>query len=114
MPITKSAKKAMRQQYARTERNKGIKTVVKTFMKKVLELSKDDPENAKKLLPKAYNVIDTAAKKNIIHPNNADRKKSRLARAVSAGEERALAKGETATKTQKGGGDVKKEAGAKA
>lgn len=90
MPITKSAKKAMRQQYTRTERNKATKTMMKTFMKKILDLSKNDPENAAKVLPKAFKVIDMAAKKNIIHPNNADRKKSRLARAVSAGVEKGV------------------------
>ena len=85
MPITKSARKAMRQTAARTERNKGTRTAVKTYMKKVLTLSKSDSAEAEKVLPKAYKVIDTAAKKNIIHKSNAARKKSSLARAIAAG-----------------------------
>lgn len=84
MPVTKSAKKAARQSATRTERNKAIRSQVKTFMKKVLDLSKKNPEEAEKLLSKAYAVIDTARKKNVLHRNNADRKKSRLARSVAA------------------------------
>lgn len=83
MPVTKSAKKAVRQAKARTERNKGTQTKVKTFMKKVLVLSKTDVDAAKKILPEAYSVIDTACKKNLMHKNTAARKKSRLARAVA-------------------------------
>jgi small subunit ribosomal protein S20 len=86
MPITKSAKKVVRAVKARTERNKAMKTKLKTFMKKVIELSKTDVEKAKQLLPEAYSVIDTACKKNIIVKNTASRRKSRLARVVAAGE----------------------------
>ena len=86
MPLTKGAKKADRQTQARTERNKGTKTAVKTYMKKILTLTKTDPEDAKKVLPKAYSAIDTACKKNIIHKKNAARKKSLLARTIAAAE----------------------------
>ena len=86
MPITKGAKKAARQALSRTERNKSTSTQVKTFMKKVLTLSKTDVEGAKKVLPKAYSVLDTACKKNLLHKNNVDRKKSRLARCIAAAE----------------------------
>ena len=86
MPITKSAKKAMRQTYARTARNKSAGTQVKTYMKKVMTLSKSDVAEAQKVLPTAYKVIDTACKKNLIHKSNANRKKSRLARVVAAAE----------------------------
>ncbi len=83
MPIIKSAKKKARQTLRHFERNQATRTKVKTYMKKVLTLSKSKPEDAKKLLDEAYSVIDTACKKHILHPNNAARKKSRLARAVS-------------------------------
>jgi small subunit ribosomal protein S20 len=88
MPVTKSARKAARQALGRTERNKGTKSQLKTFVKKVLELSKTDVSEAKKVLPKAYSVIDKASKKNIIHKNNAARKKSRLARVVANAEKK--------------------------
>lgn len=79
----------MRQERTRTERNKGTRTRVKTYMKKVMLLSKSDVAEAEKMLPMAYKVIDTAAKKHIIHHKNADRKKSLLARTVFAGKEKA-------------------------
>ncbi|MBP7057781.1 30S ribosomal protein S20 [Candidatus Gracilibacteria bacterium] len=83
MPVIKSAKKKARQALKNQERNKTTRTQVKTYMKKMLELSKSDVEEAKKLLPKAYKVLDLACKKHMIHKNNAAHKKSRLARAVS-------------------------------
>ena len=89
MPITSSAKKAMRQANARTEKRKPYKTRLKTELKKVLTLVKTDAAAAKKALSEVYSVIDVAAKKNLIHKNNANRKKSRLARAVAAAEDKA-------------------------
>jgi len=85
MPVTRSAKKKVRQAIVRTERNKGMRTKLKTFVKKVLVLSKSNVDEAKKILPQAYSVIDTAQKKNLIHKNNAARKKSLLARAIARG-----------------------------
>lgn len=89
MPITSSAKKAMRQAVSREERRKPYKTRLKTELKKVLLLVKTDPAAAKKAMPELYSVIDTAAKKNMIHKNNANRKKSRLAKALAAAEGKA-------------------------
>jgi small subunit ribosomal protein S20 len=85
MPVTRSAKKKARQAIVRTERNKGMRTKLKTYLKKIMVLSKSNVEDAKKLLPEAYSVIDTACKKNLIHKNNAARKKSLLARTVARG-----------------------------
>ena len=85
MPVIKSSKKDMRKSRKRAERNKAVKSQMKTFVKKILDLSKTKKEEAVKLLPKAYSVIDTAKKKNLIHKNNAARKKSLLARSVAAG-----------------------------
>jgi small subunit ribosomal protein S20 len=84
MPVIKSAKKKARQAIAHEERNKGTRTKIKTFMKKILDTSKTDVEAAKKLLPKAYSVLDTACKKHMLHPNTAARRKSRLARVIAA------------------------------
>ncbi len=84
MPIIKSAKKRMRQNLKRRARNFPLRSEMKTYFKKVLKMVKDgNVEDAQKTLQKAYSVIDTACKKNIIHPNNASRKKSRLARALN-------------------------------
>jgi small subunit ribosomal protein S20 len=82
MPITSSAKKAMRQSNARLERRKPFKSRLKTELKKFIALAKTDTEQAKKLLPQTQATIDIALKKNIIHKNNAARKKARLARLI--------------------------------
>ncbi|MFA5829452.1 MAG: 30S ribosomal protein S20 [Candidatus Gracilibacteria bacterium] len=85
MPVIKSAKKKARQALRHLERNKSTRSKVKTYIKKVITLSKTNIEEAKKLLPEAYSAIDTAKKKNVLHKNNASRKKSLLARAIAAG-----------------------------
>ncbi len=55
------------------------------MFKKELTLIKDGKvEEAVKLLPQVYSILDTAVKKNILHPNNVARKKSRLALAINA------------------------------
>jgi small subunit ribosomal protein S20 len=81
MPITKSAKKAVRHAALRTEQRKPYKTGLKNVYKDVLALAKTDKAAAAKELPKAYKAIDIAAKKHLIHKNNAARKKSRLCKA---------------------------------
>lgn len=81
MPITKSAKKALRGSLvkkAMNDRNKkNIKETVKKIEKFVKEKNKTE---AKKLLPTAYSVIDKAAKRGVIKKNTASRKKARLSK----------------------------------
>ncbi len=81
MPITKSAKKALRGskvKKATNDRNKkAIKESIKDIEKLVKEKKKDE---AKKLLPKAYSTIDKACKRGVIKKNNASRKKARLSK----------------------------------
>ena len=84
MPITKSAKKALRQSKKRRARNirqkKAFKDIIKNIQKLALENKKKEAE---KLLPKAYKALDKAAKTGIIKKNTADRKKSRLTKLVN-------------------------------
>ncbi|MBN1494801.1 30S ribosomal protein S20 [Candidatus Peregrinibacteria bacterium] len=81
MPIIKSAKKKVRQAEKHRIRNLSLKTEMKTYIKKFLKAVKDgQKEDAVKLMPKVYKLIDTSAKKHIIHRRNADNKKSLLAR----------------------------------
>lgn len=85
MPIIKAAKKSMRQDAKRKARRFPLRTLLKTVYKKALGLIKEGKvEETKKFMPYAYKVIDTAAKKNIIHPKNAANKKSRIARELNA------------------------------
>lgn len=83
MPIIKSAKKQMRVSRKNQARNyrtrRNLKDALKTVTLVVKEGKKDE---AGKALQTAYKVIDMAAKKHILHPNNAARKKSSLAKMV--------------------------------
>lgn len=81
MPITKSAKKALRGSLKKKAMNDRNKKAVKESIKKIEKLVKEKKvDEAKKVLPTAYSVIDKACKKGVIKKNNASRKKSRLSR----------------------------------
>ena len=84
MANIKSAKKRVVTSRVRQERNKSIKSSVKTASKKVEAAVKaGDKEAAQKELLNATSVIDKAAKKGVLHKNNASRKVSRLSRMVN-------------------------------
>lgn len=72
MPVSTSAKKALRRDVHRTRNNQHYRSRLKTAIDKAR--SKPTPEN----LQMAYSVIDKAAKKGIIHDNKAARLKSQL------------------------------------
>ena len=81
----KSAKKRILVTKTRNERNKSIKSAVKTAIKKVeAAIAANDKAAAEAALLSATSVIDKAAKKGVYHKNNAARKVSRLAKAVNA------------------------------
>lgn len=80
MANTSSAKKAVRVIAKRTERNRGIRTGIKTAVKRVV---KAEPGQAEAALREAVRALDQAAAKNLIHKNKAARKKSRLAKQVA-------------------------------
>ncbi len=85
MPITSSAIKAARQNIKRRARRQPFSTKMKTAMRSFMDLVKEGKKDeAAKLLPAVYKAVDTAAKKNLIHRNNAARKKSLVARMVAA------------------------------
>lgn len=85
MPNIKSAKKRVLVNQKKTEQNKNIRSEVRTEIKKIEALIKENKfEEAKALLPHAFALIDSAASKNIIHANNAANKKSRLAKKIDA------------------------------
>jgi len=85
MPNIKSAKKRVLVNAKKTEQNKAIRSAVKTEMKKVdLLLKENKLEEAKASLAAAFKAIDSACTKNIYHANNAANKKSKLAKRVDA------------------------------
>ena len=67
------------------DRNKAIKSSVKTAIKKVeAAIAAADKDAASKALLDATSIIDKAAKRGVYHKNNASRKVSRLSKAVNA------------------------------
>jgi small subunit ribosomal protein S20 len=84
MPITKSAKKALRQNVRRKAGNLVYKNKIKDLLKEVKNLvSEKKLEEAKNLLPQIYKALDKAAKVGVIKKNAASRKKSRITKLVN-------------------------------
>ncbi len=84
MANIKSAKKRILVTKTRNERNKAIKSAVKTAIKKVdAAVAANDKEAASAALLAATSAIDKAATKGVYHKNTASRKISRLAKAVN-------------------------------
>jgi len=83
MPITSSAKKALRASKHKRVFNIAHRDEVGAVTKQIRKLvaAGKKPE-AMKLLPSAYKEIDKAAKTGFIKKNTAARKKSRLAQAI--------------------------------
>jgi len=97
-PITKSAKKALRQSLRKKARNvlkmkklksllKEVKTLVTRAQAKREDEQSSSPsqtiEEAKKLLPKVYKLLDKAAKTGLIKKNTASRKKARITKLIN-------------------------------
>jgi small subunit ribosomal protein S20 len=83
MPITSSAKKALRASHKKHAFNLRRKATMTEVIKKVKKFVSDkNTQEAVKLLTAAYQAIDKAAKTNLIKKNTANRKKSRLAKLV--------------------------------
>lgn len=81
MPNIKSAKKRVLVINKKTEQNKAIRSAVKTEIKKVDLLIKENKlEEAKVALSSAFAIIDSATSKNILHANNAANKKAKLSK----------------------------------
>ena len=78
MPITKSAKQAIRGSLRKKGYNDRKKRAMKDVIKKIEKVSKTDKKEGLKMLPNAFSVIDKAAKSGVIKKNNAARKKARL------------------------------------
>jgi small subunit ribosomal protein S20 len=76
MPVTKSAKKALRRDIQRESVNKPIRTRMRKFVRVAL----DEPSSEN--IAAAYSSVDRAAKKKVIHANRAARLKSRLMKAA--------------------------------
>lgn len=84
MANIKSAKKRVITSQVRAERNKAVKSRVKTYIKKVeAAVAAGDKAAAQTALQAAITEIDKACTKGVYHKNNAARKVSRVTKAVN-------------------------------
>ena len=85
MANIKSAKKRVLVAQTRTERNKAIRSKVKTYVKKVVAaVEAGDKAAAEAALKTAASEIDKAQTKGVYHANTASRKVARLSKTVAA------------------------------
>ena len=78
MANIKSQIKRNRQNLVRHERNKAVRSELKTRTRAAVTAAETGADDADERLRAAVKRIDTAAAKGIIHPNAAARRKSRL------------------------------------
>ncbi|MCR2046826.1 30S ribosomal protein S20 [Acetatifactor muris] len=84
MANIKSAKKRILVSRTKTERNKSIRSGVKTAIKKVYAaIATGDKTAAKAELAAATKVIEMAGSKGVYHKNNVAHKVSRISKAVN-------------------------------
>lgn len=80
-----ASKKDIRVSARRRLQNFRLRKAVRDVSKDLAQLIKQGAKDAAtQLLPKAFSTLDTAVKKNILHKNNAARRKSHFSKAVSA------------------------------
>ena len=86
MPRRRTSLKSNRINKRKHARNLKIKQQLKKAIKKLQELlSEKNSGEAKTFIAKVFSQLDKAAKKNIIHPRTANRRKSRLMRRLNKG-----------------------------
>lgn len=79
MPNHKSSEKRVRQSEKRRVINRGHRTKVRTYIKKLrAALDSGKSDDVQKVLPDAISVIDKSVQKGVMHKNAAARYKSRL------------------------------------
>lgn len=87
MANIKSQIKRNKQNEARHQRNKAVRSELKTRTANALTAANQGAEDAGERLRRAMKRIDKAASKGVIHRNQAARRKSRLMRRVNAANE---------------------------
>ncbi len=78
-----SAEKRNRQRLVRTERNKSVKSAVRTAVKKARTAIAAGDKTAKDKVADASRELARAAQKGVMHPRTASRTTSRIQHALS-------------------------------
>ena len=84
MANIKQQKKRILQDIVRTDRNRAVRSRMRTFMKSANAALDAADKEAPALVKVACSEIDRAQKKGVIHANSAARKKSSLERRAAA------------------------------
>ena len=85
MPNKKSAEKRMRSSVAKAERNRGVKSQVRTLEKKFRGLAAEgNKDSAVEAMRVTVSALDKAVKKGVLNRETVNRKKSRLAKVIAA------------------------------
>jgi len=85
MPNIKSAKKRVKTAARNAEKNINQRSAMRTAIRAVREATEaKDADKAQALLPRAFQLVDKAVKRKVIHSNAASRYKSRLTKRISA------------------------------
>ena len=84
MANLRSALRDIKKSRKRAERNQSVRSAIKTFVKKTRVAITEGDENAMTLFTDTASLVDKAAKRNIIHKNAANRRKSRIAKRLNA------------------------------
>ena len=83
MPNIKSAIKRVKVNATKNLRNRRVKSATKTAVKKFETALHTDTSAATELLAVTSGAMDRAVAKGVIHKNAANRKKARMARALT-------------------------------
>ena len=84
MPNNPAAEKRMRQEQKRRLHNRSVKSLVKTQVTKARQAINSEDANSEAVVRAAVSELDRAAKKGVIHRNNAARRKSRLMKQLNS------------------------------
>ena len=84
MANTKAAIKHIKTSAKRHERNQAVKSSARTYVKKARTSIAQNPTEAQDDVKAAISALDRAARKGVIHRNNAARRKSRLMKHLNA------------------------------
>lgn len=84
MPNIKSAKKRVLVSKTKAARNKSANSALKTAIKKAHAAVETNAADKEAVVRAAIKKVDQAQAKGLLHKNNADRKKSALAKLLNA------------------------------
>jgi small subunit ribosomal protein S20 len=79
VPVHTSAKKRVRQDRKRNQRNRMYKSRIRTAKKKLEQALDGGGEDVRELYRQYVSVVDRAVSRGVVHRNTASRKKTRMA-----------------------------------